>query len=83
MQTSDIGCCCCGIIAGFMLAVLLTAGAAGAYLWYKPEARQQLHSMIKKHWQDFNMEKIPHAVPGNTGSREPEISAPSQVKDTL
>ena len=27
MQTSDIGCCCCGIIAGFMLAVLLTAGA--------------------------------------------------------
>ena len=31
MQTSDIGCCCCGIIAGFMLAVLLTAGAEQVY----------------------------------------------------
>lgn len=83
MQTSDIGCCCCGIIAGFMLAVLLTAGAAGAYLWYKPEARQQLCTMVKKQWQDFRMEKSQPAGSGNPGSREPEISAPSQVKDAL
>ena len=43
--------CCCGIIAGMFLSVLLAVtGTVAVYCWMNPEARRSGVSAIEKVW---------------------------------
>ena len=43
--------CCCGIIVGMVLAVLLSCAAAfGIYCYFNPEARESTVNVIEKKW---------------------------------
>ena len=80
MQISDIGCCCCGIIAGFVLAVLLLAGAAGAYLWYTPDARTELLQTMQVQWKKLTVD-IP--APETSAQTPAPAQNPTSGKDVL
>ena len=44
--------CCCGIIVGMALAVLLSCAAAfGIYCYFNPEARETTVVVIEKKWE--------------------------------
>lgn len=43
--------CCCGVIVGMILAVLLSCAAAfGIYCYFNPEARETTVVVIEKKW---------------------------------
>ena len=43
--------CCCGIIIGFVLAILLLCAAGfGVYCWFVPEARNNSLSKVESTW---------------------------------
>lgn len=45
--------CCCGIIAGMFLAVLIAVvGTIAVYCWLKPEARKSGISSVERVWNN-------------------------------
>ena len=45
------GGCCCGIIVGFLLAILLVCAAGfGIYCWFVPEARNDSLNRVEATW---------------------------------
>lgn len=46
--------CCCGLIAGIILTLLVAVtGTVAVYCWLNPEARKSGVSAVEKGWQDF------------------------------
>ena len=46
--------CCCGVIVGMVLAVLLAvAGTVAVYCWINPDARKSGVSTVEKSWNSF------------------------------
>ncbi len=62
--------CCCGLVLGFLLALLLMAAAAfGIYCWFVPEARSRSIQQVEVTWEqvkdggDAMVEKARSASP--------------------
>lgn len=43
--------CCCGVVIGFLVAVLVLAAAGfGIYCWVNPEAKESSIELIDRQW---------------------------------
>ena len=50
MKIPGLG-CCCGVIVGIILTVLICCAAAfGVYCWFNPEARNSAVGVVEKKW---------------------------------
>ncbi len=79
MSCGSIG-CCCGIIVGFILALLLSAAAAfGIYCYFTPEAREQGRAVLVMKWSEFKdsgdqlVEKVGRSEEVVPVAEEPEV----------
>ena len=79
------GGCCCGIIVGFVLAILLLCAAGfGVYCWFVPEARNNSLTKVETTWShvkeggDAMIEKARASSNSGKASEplvEPEVTA--------
>ena len=79
MSCGSVG-CCCGIIVGFVLALVLSAAAAfGIYCYFTPEAREQGKTVLVNTWNDFKtggdqlVEKVNREDAPASVVEEPEV----------
>ena len=77
MRCGSVG-CCCGIVVGFLLALVLMAAAGfGIYCYFTPEARDQGRAVLEVKWNEIKSggDQLVEKVGGDDGSM-PKIAEP-------
>ena len=79
MSCGSVG-CCCGLVVGFILAlVLLVAASFGIYCYFNPDAMEQSRSVVVDSWGELKagavqlVEKVNGEEPPAEPIVEPEV----------
>lgn len=73
MKIPGLG-CCCGVIVGIVLAILLCCAAAfGVYCWFNPSARRTAVNAVEKKWDKVKNEGDGLIDKAKGAPAEPEI----------